>query len=181
MKTSQIDSYWAGGYQGKPLKVPEISFDTLDRLSAKHPDKEDWWLGAARLYYGLKTETWKERNCATQELDLSRFIVDTKLRKESLKWLLENDILVESINGLILSEINEWEICLKEALEKFMISPSFSMDFEDSSKLRTRSGHLLCDEQKRAFKVFSKNPILLVDGKAGSGKVSKKFFFSFFF
>lgn len=163
------------------MKVPEISYDTLDRLSTKHPDKEDWWLGAARLYYGLKTETWKERNCATKESDLSRFIVDPNLRKESLKWLLKNDILVESDNGLILSEINEWEICLKESLEKFLESPSFSMEFEDPSTLRTRSGHLLCDEQQRAFKVFSKNPILLVDGTAGSGKVIKKSTSFFFF
>jgi hypothetical protein len=132
------------------------------------------------LYQVLKKETWEERNCATPERNIIHLFRNSSIRNTALKWLVENEILIDTRSGLVLSEINQWEECLKMSLE-LILEKNVSLDeFDPSSVLLTSSGKRLCDEQKCAFEVIATKPILLVDGRAGSGKVSSFLIFFLF-
>lgn len=89
---------------------------------------------------------------------------------EGLAWLIENDVIVRSpVDGsyCYLGETFLYETALIDAL-RALESDRRSLPMPSNPQLT--SGKSPCDEQMRAIEMFARNPVVAIDGSAGSGK-----------
>lgn len=132
---------------------------------APEPAKLLGWQYRAIQFYGqLKRETYDRCNS----------LVDTKnsIDAEAIKWLASNGVIALSpLDSAFvgLSEVYQQETALLEALAIIEAS-SPAVDVPRDYVPRLTSGNSLCDEQEEALDVLLHKPVLVIDGRAGSGK-----------
>jgi len=158
-----------------PDMYPDLRLMTLSPLQRK----------AHNLYLKIKKNTYE--NChSLMKIEFENKSMDD----QAISLLISNGIVVRSKfddNFISLVQVVRQEQALIEAIYTIESSPSFEPaksigkyndddndddDDDDDyySSLQLSSGHKMCDEQKKAFMIMLKKPILAIDGSAGSGK-----------
>ena len=181
------------------LPLRELSFVSMKKIQGQFVEEcktKAWESCAVHIYHILKEETFQEKHCYTSVVYLRSMCEGKNVRRGDFQYALdyldrESIITMEDEQRVYLTAVYAWEHCImlvmksllsRDITEKAMCVMEYESNVGDVREvenasttdpippLYTSRGHLFCEEQQAAYACHLRFPLLMINGKAGSGK-----------